>query len=415
MFFRRPQFLRRSERATLSYAYSGEFGRGIFAALCMEFALVVAIMHFKIPKTGTLIWLLSAAGFIGMLISLFGTSFTNSHRKKSIVFSLEIVSRLFAILAAFSTTGVWFVVAMSAGIAANSVNIPLVSGIYSSNFSTQTRGQAVSRLQAVFTGSVAVAVGLTAWIIKPNLDFFRHILVGVSIVSLALSWYAYRLPEPRSTGNGKTGFPLREFFMVFRRDPAFLYIEVFWFIVGLCNLCLIPLCVLHLEENGFGATQVLLATTATRYVTQIFIVGMWGMLIYRINFAYYRMVISVLFICGILIFFHSSTFSAAALGMFVWGAGIAGGSLSWRLVATFFTTNDRVPLYMCAHSFLCGVRGIIGPFIALNLKAAYGPTAVPHLCVGALGLSILMLIPLAKILEGRRHLVQPGKTQKAAA
>jgi len=273
----------------------------------------------------------------------------------------------------------------------------------------------VSRLQAVFVGSVAVAVALIAWIVKPNLDFFRYVLVGVSLVSLALSWYAYRLPEPRSAANGKSGFRLREFLTLFRRDPAFLYIEVFWFFVGMSNLCLIPLCVLHLEENGFGATHVLLATTATRYITQIFVVGLWGMLIYKINFAYYRMIISVLFITGILTFFHSSTFGVAILGMFIWGAGIAGGALSWRLVATFFTTSDRVPLYMCAHSFLCGMRGIIGPFIALNLKAVYGPTAVPHLCVGALCLSFLMLFPLAGMLERRRHLVEPDIPQKAAA
>ena len=42
--------LRLHERATLRYSYAGEFGRGAFAAVCAEFAILVAVSYFAVDN-----------------------------------------------------------------------------------------------------------------------------------------------------------------------------------------------------------------------------------------------------------------------------------------------------------------------------------------------------------------------------
>jgi len=76
--------------------------------------------------------------------------------------------------------------------------------------------------------------------------------------------------------------------------------------------------------------------------------------------------------------------------------------LSWRLVGTLFTEPSRVPIYTSVHSFLCGIRGIIGPFISLSIYEVLSAQYVARISMGGMALSILILIPIIPALERRR-------------
>ena len=407
--------MRRHERATLNYAYGGELGRGMFAALCMELALLIVVSHFN-TENRMLIWMLTSAGFLGMIIAAFGGVLTAFWRKRNVILGVETVSRLLVIVAAWTASGGWFAVVMALGIAVNAIGTPLVSGIYGANFRSVVRGRAVGRLQAFTVGATALTGAALAWHVERNgIDTFRWLLTGVSIVSLTCSWYASRLPETRRAQGRDVRANLTDFITALTRDYAFLYIEAYWFLVGLCNLWLIPLRVLYLKDAGLSEGQVILATTTTVYTTMVLTVGLWGRVLYRYNFGLLRMSHAVLFIAGILIFFHSDSLLTACIGSAVWGLGLSGGMLSWRLVATFFTTPDRIASYMCAHSFLCGVRGVMGPILALTIYDAFNARFVAYVSVGGLVISVLMLIPFVPVIARRQAALKGHKGEQNQA
>jgi len=189
--------LRRHERITLQRAYAGEFGRGIYAALALDFSLTIAMTHFGIVDTRS-IWLLSAAPFIGHLTAVFATTLTASYRKKTLIFAFEILSRLAFIVAASVTSGPAFVVLMAFGMGFNALGVPLVSGIYGSNFSASVRGRAMGRLQAISVGTTSAVARPPAscWALAPSILFFSSACSRPSV---------WRVPGTTGGGPNRTG------------------------------------------------------------------------------------------------------------------------------------------------------------------------------------------------------------------
>jgi len=386
--------LRRQERATLRYSYAGEVGRGSFAALRSEFALLVATACFGVTNTWLLCGLASAM-FIGMIASLFSSSLTARHRKRGIMLATEMASRVVVIAAAFSTSGPAFVITMGVGIALNAQSLPLSSGIYSANFRDIVRGEALGRLMTLGLLAMAATSALAGWAMGVDRQYFRVLLIGVSAASLLCSWYGNRkLPEPRPRRRTGRHVGWRHYLRVVRDDRVFVYMEAVWFLTGLCNLWLMPVRVLRLQNIAFSEFQIMLATVTAGSLTIVLMLGLWGRVIYRVNFGLYRMILSALFLTGILIFFHSRSFPMVCFGSVVWGMAMAGGMLSWRLIATFFTHPGRAPMYMAIHVFLCGVRGVLGPALSLNLHERYGAQFVGNLSAAGFALSIPLLIPI---------------------
>lgn len=398
--------MRRGERLTLGYGLTGEFGRGLFVALCTEFALVVTTLHFGISDKGH-VWLLSSAPFLGMLAAVFATALLSRHRKKTLLFALEIVARLLVMAAALMPgEGGRYVALTALGLACSTVGAPLVSGIYSSNLSPLVRGQAMGRLHAVSTATLALAsLGLGAALDRDT-ALFRPLALVLASVSLGASWMAWRhMPETLMARRRVTGGPLATlaaFARVLTRDRAFLYVEAVWFLIGLSNLWLIPIRVLHLGDEGYSARAILLATTTSIMSAQVLGTFFWGRLLYRLNFAVYRMLIGLIFMAAMYIFFHAAWFPLVCGGAMLWGFGMAGGALSWRLVATFFTRPDQVPLYMSIHVFLAGIRGVVGPLAALWLRDHFSTGLVVWISIATQGLVLVLLLPVVGVMRRRR-------------
>ena len=389
------------EKLTLWYSYAGELGRGSFKALYPSFAIIVALSHFGV-KSKYLLWCLASAVYVGMIVSLISSTVIARYRKKHIIMTAEIISRLTLVAAAFVTSGTAFVVFMALGSAINVFSLPHLSGIYGVNFRSGVRGHAVGRLLSLMIGTAAVTGILAGLLMDMNTSYYRILLLVVSVLGIGCSWYANsHLPEVRASGHRAPGRTWKDYVHVFSKDLAFVYLEFTWFIVGICGLWLAPISVLRLKAIGFRDGQIMLATVVITWLTVVLTIGLWGRLIYRLNFGIYRIILSVLFATGITVFFNSQTLLFVCLGSFVWALALSGGEISWRLVTTLFTTPQRVPVYMSVHVFLCGVRGLVGPFLSLSLYETYGPQFVAWLSVGGYLLSILLFIPIVYVMKKR--------------
>ena len=71
---------------------------------------------------------------------------------------------------------------------------------------------------------------------------------------------------------------------------------------------------------------------------------------------------------------------------------------------TKFASADNVAEYMSVHTFLTGCRGILAPFVAFPLIAAFGPASVGVIGASLIFIATLMLIPDLKT----RHQGLPG-------
>lgn len=406
--------LRRKENATLGNSYAGEAGRGIFQALGGDFAMLVAISHFG-TRSVFLLWLLTSSVFIGYFFSLLSAPLSRYRRKKSLVLGFEAGSRLLLLFAAMARSAAGFVIPIGlARIGANLVS-PLVNGIYGANFCDATRGPAVARLQMVRLGTVALCgVIFTAILRRGGTQQFHWIASIAGLTALLLSLFIRRLPENRQCrGRGfDQANSLRDCFGIMTGDRAFMVLELAWFLLGLANLVVSPLKVLHLHDLGYSDATIMLCTTTSLFSAMVLTAPFWGRWLYRMNFAVFRALANLFIMAGILVFFRAEHPAMVCLGSALWGTGLAGGGLSWRLVATFFTTPKRGPAYMSVHTFLCGIRGIAGPLLGLvGYRAAVSANLLSEISLGILVVSttiILLLIPAL----GRRAVRMAGGESK---
>lgn len=400
--------MRRHERATLGYSYTSELGRGLFAGLTSDFALAIAVTVFGVRDEKLLLWLLSSAVFFGMLTAMAVTIVSSRWRKRNAVFALEVASRTFLIMAAVAAGRVGFVVLMTLAIMFSAINVPLISGIYGANFGKMIRGRAVGRLHGVAMLTSAVVAFVASEIVRGHPERYRWVFLGVGLASLLCTLAVRRIPEAARRSGGRPAISIRDILRIVRTDKAFLYLELCWFIFGFCNLWLVPLKVLRLDEMGYDIARITIATTVVMTGIQIVGLGLWGRIIYRMNFAHYRMLIGLFLASGFALFFFSTSYPLVLAGSAVWGLGLAGGVLSWRLVATFFTEPGMVPAYMAVHTLMAGIRGMIGPFLALVVRAHFGIQTAAGISIVGTAIATLMLVALVPMMDRRRRFADRG-------
>ena len=290
---------------------------------------------------------------------------------------------------------------MVLGMAIGAMSVPLISGIYGTNFGMLVRGRAVGRLQALRAATITGVALLAGVIVDEQMYLFRAVIGTTALVSIVCAWYAYRLPESRGGRSVSRRAVLRDVLDILKTDHAFVYLQVVWFIFGVCNLWLIPMRVLHLKETGYGERDIMIATTVVLVASQALTPPLWGRIVYRMNVVFYRAIVALVFVVGIPMFFYGQSMLVVCIGAFVWGAGLAGGTLSWQLIATFFTTRHRLPVYMSIHTFFCGVRGILGPLAALVIHEAFNARVVANISVAGIVITTAMLLPLAPAMRRR--------------
>jgi len=399
-----PRGLRRHERATLAYSAIGEVGRGMFEGLAGDFAMLVAVSYFMVGSRW-LLWLLSAAPFMGYVASLLSAPLAGTWRKKSVIRVLEGIACILLMGAACADTGAKYIILMAVGLALVRFATPLISGLYGSNFQTRVRGPAVSRLQMLRLGTVAATGAAAAMLMGRDTALYRPYLFALCVVMLGCAWFAWKLPEaspgPRICSRATLKHGLRDCIAILTKDRAFMLLEAGWFLLGLSNLQMMPLKVLYLRDLGFGERQIMLCTTTTMFVSMVLSTAVWGWLLYRMNFAAYRILTNLLIMAGLFAFFRSTSPFTVACGSALWAAGLAGGGLCWRLVATFFTTPDRGASYMSVHTFLCGIRGMLAPLLGLQAYGYVSAQTLSTVSLCGLGVATVMLLPLIPLLARR--------------
>jgi len=158
---------------------------------------------------------------------------------------------------------------------------------------------------------------------------------------------------------------------ILREDRDFRRYMEAMFLFGLGNIALTPILVLLISDRyGFGYLSGVLVTTTIPIVVMPFVIPIWARLLDRMHIVRFRtfhcwaFLLTNLLVLLAAIFHLPSLIWIAAVGR---GVAFAGGVLGWNLGHTDFAPPERTSEYMGVHATLTGVRGLIGPALAVGI------------------------------------------------
>ncbi|WP_309386294.1 MFS transporter [Cerasicoccus frondis] len=386
------------DNAATTYRY--DIWRAPFQGVCESTAAVatlIAIRGFGAEEGGaadTIKSLLNAAPFIGLLLTtvFLAIAGRTGYRATSIVaFYLTICGGLL-ILSSMAGGIIGFTACFVGAYIIFTQQAPMMIRAYSNNYTPYERGQRVSTVLLIGSGSSAAFSFLGSRLLDWKFDWFPVILIFLGVACLVNAVLVRKIPSP-PLEHAETGNPLRSIKLAWK-DQLFGWLLASWMLMGFANLMTIPIRVeiLANPEYGINASneQVMLATMVIPQIAGLISAKFWGALFDRMNFIFWRLCVNTCFFVGMLLYFNGPSLWVVYLGATLLGMGMGGGRIGWNLWVTKIAPLNKVSAYMSIHTMLTGVRGVCAPFIGYVVLTAFSPPAVGWLSASLIFLSSAM-------------------------
>jgi MFS family permease len=380
---------------------------GVILPLETSVFLTIAIKHFDAP--GLAKGLIAAASGVGLLGSTLLTALARRSSRPSMSIASMVIGAG-AVGFAFAATGslVLYVLGVIVGLAALSLNLPLLTATYQRNFSPLDRGKRVGRgLSLKVAVSAPLSIVMGAWLAN-HLDLWWVLVLVAALAAATLSVLNRSFPsEPLGEITGSRPHPWPRFELLLA-DRRLRVILAAWMFMGFGNLMLLPLRIEYLAQPQYGieanAATITMLTVAVPSVMRLLTTTFFGAVFDRMSVFTIRIFLNALFIVYVIAFFSGTSMVGLWFGSITLGLAFAGGDLMWMLWVTKFAPPGRVADYMGLHTFFTGLRAISAPLFAYLIieKISLGWIAV--LGVTLMVLSSVILTPDAVRDErARRH------------
>ncbi len=400
-----PSVVRRTQLVDLARSIP----LGIILPLETSVFLTIAIQHFDAP--GWAKGMIAAATGVGLLGS---TLLTALARRTSLptMSVASVVIGLGGIGFATAATGrlSLYVLGVIVGLAALSMNLPLLTATYERNFSPLDRGRRVGRgltLKVAVSAPLSVAMGI--WL-ADHLDRWWSLVLTGAAAAWALSALNRQFPsEPLAAIEGARAHPWPRFELL-GEDPRLRIILMSWMLMGFGNLMLLPLRVEYLAQPVYGieasATTITVLTVAVPSLMRLLTTSVFGSVFDRMSVFTIRIGLNLLFIVYVVSFFSGTSPFGLWFGSIVLGLAFAGGDLMWMLWVTKFAPPGRVADYMGLHTFFTGVRAVSAPLFGYLVIARVSLGWIAVFGAALMVASSVMLVP-ASIHDERRRRLAP--------
>ena len=385
------------ERKTLKADIFRTLGESFIIPMFESLILLVAIRYFEADDFQKS--LVSSARFIGMFLSLLIFSFFSRYniKKTVLLFFITLTAAVFLLGSALAPS-VWiFTVCMFLYTLLVDSRYPLVTALYSENYKEERRGKMVSVTFILSSLMMLLISYISSTVLGNDLGRFRIIFAVFSAMLMISALLFRRIPSSPNAGRIK----LRECFGLLIKYPKFTYILVVWSIFGIANIATFPLRIVYLAEKerglGLDPGTVIILTSIIPVICRLASNYFWAILFDRINVVIMRILLNLFIGGGIFLFFITSNLYVIALSVVITYIGFGGTPIVWPLWVTKIAPVKRIPEFMALHTFMTGIRGIIGPFAGF-LYISILPIKSAGITAGLLFLvSILMLVPLIKM------------------
>jgi MFS family permease len=282
------------------------------------------------------------------------------------------------------------------------LSIPLMAQIYRKHYPSENRGRLFASTGVVRKASALIFAAVFGTLLQNDLDNFRWLLLIYAVGCLLMAGCVLAMDRVHLRRANQTKlFGALEHI---GQDKVFRQLLTSWMVLGFGNLLCFSLFVEYVSnpEYGYDLSEFMVAFitgSVPEIMFLIFVVG-WGIVFDRVNFFIVRIMLNIFFIAGILVYFLGNGVWALCIGIGLHGIARAGGNIAWSLWVTKFAKSEQVAEYMSVHTFLCGVRGVIAPYIAFPAIALLGPKAIGLIGAGLILIATLMIWPNIRLRGG---------------
>ncbi|MBX3374672.1 MAG: MFS transporter [Phycisphaeraceae bacterium] len=300
--------------------------------------------------------------------------------------AIQLLAALCALLMGLMPQTAWGLLGVLAGALAGRICwtgvVTLRAAVWQANYPRAVRATVTGRLatvQAIFMAATAFAFGEA---LDRDVRSFHWLfaLAGASGLIGALAygrvrvrgqWRALRREDAGETGSGRPFEGLRAAWRVLREDALYRRYMLIMFVFGIGNLAAQPILVILLADLfGYSYRLGIQATTVIPIGLMPLTVPLWSRLLDRMHVVEFRRLHAWSFVAANTALLAAILLRSEVLlwsGLVLRGAALAGGVLGWNLGHQDFGDARRTSDYMAVHVTLTGVRGAIGPVLAVLL------------------------------------------------
>lgn len=368
--------------------------------------------------------ILSGAPAFANVTSFLWASLSQGRHKIRFLVTLQICTAVLVGQVAFAPTSAIGLVMLTAGAVGArmcwSGVVTIRTAVWRANYPRPIRAKLAGKLatvQAIGLAGVGLAVGAamranpTSYhIIYPAAAGFG-ILGAIAYGRMRMRGHAALLAQERASTSRHRRDRLH-IWTVLRADAPFRRYMIAMFVFGIGNLMVTaPLVIMLRDVFGFGYLGGIIITVTIPVALMPFSIPLWARFLDGSHIVRFRTVHSWAFVAA------TATFLIAGVTHTPWllwvaasfrGIAFGGGVLGWNLGHHDFAPADRASHYMGAHVTLTGVRGLIGPLLAVQIYAmleAWRPGTGPWvfaLCLGLNVIGALGFLVLLRTMRGSR-------------
>ncbi|HSH08884.1 MAG TPA: MFS transporter [Oceanipulchritudo sp.] len=378
-------------------------GHGIIESCWQVFALLIAIRVFQADES--IKQFIPAGLGIGFLISPIGLSLFNRMRLQV----STIVSRLWICVAlalagmTLSRSIISFVACIALAQVIASQAVPLMTHLYSTNYSPKERG---SRLSTTFVIASLSGIGFGlagGKLLDYNVSLYPLVFVSGACAALLAAWASRRIPSDLAH-TLQSRDPIRSLAIAWD-DKLFRMMLVGWMLMGLGSLMMIPIRVEYLANPLYGINasnaQISALLISTVHGFRLLSTKFWGALFDKVNVVTLRMMINLVFTLSIVLFFFTSNLWIIGIGCALLGTGFGGGGILWALYVTKLAPPDKVAAYMSVHGSTTGLRMALAPFIGYTVVQFTHPAFAAWIALAMIAISTLIFLPLRPLIDAK--------------
>jgi|GEM_PF-972633 len=369
---------------------------GIEVTLAPSVFLLIAIQFFQVSD----IWksIISSATFIGLIFSLFTAALLGNKKPTNVSGYSTITGGFFLIFAAFTDNALVFCSLLIVHSIFMFIRAPLFTAIFEVNYSPTRRAK-------LFSAGImfAIVTGLASnyffgRLLDINLEYYKLIFCFSGFFLIISGILLLNIPY-EFTGRKIRRNPLKNLALLYK-NPIFGIVSLSWFIMGFANLWSIPLRIVYLAEadRGLGLSPflTLIIIGFIPNAVKLLFSNLWARIFDRFDFLPIRIITTLLMGIGIFLFFLTENIAVIITGQVIMNIGLACSPFIWNLWVTKIVPQGESQPYMSVHTFLCGVRGVMGPFLGFLFVQNFPMRYVGTISFAMVMVSIAILIPMLK-------------------